>query len=84
MMQIVEIKDNPFWEHDVDEAIYDFEVAFDVKPHMYIGKNFLELFPTSFAFLNKSPADITMKTILTYKGIPCEYDPDISCVILKA
>lgn len=80
MTQIVEIKDNPFWEHDVDEAIDDFEVEFGVAPHMYIGKNFIEMITASTMFIyRKQPVNAIMK----YKGVPCEYNPNISCVILK-
>ena len=81
MTQIVEIKDNPFWEHDVDEAIYDFKAEFGVEPHMYIGKNFIEMVATRFEFIHREEP---VGTIMKYKGVPCEYDPDISCVILKA
>lgn len=82
MVQIVEIKDNPFWEYDVDKAIDDFEAEYGVEPHMCIGKNFIEMITASFmvAHLEEPPVDAIMK----YKGVPCEYNPNISCVILKA
>ena len=53
MTQIVEIKDNPFWEHDVDEAIDDFKAEFGVAPHMYIGKNFIEMVTTKFGIIHR-------------------------------
>ena len=81
MTQIVEIKDNPFWQHDVDEAIDDFEAEFGVASHMYIGKNFIEMVATSFEFIYQEKP---VGAIMRYKGVPCEYDPNISCVILKA
>lgn len=81
MTQIVEIKDNPFWEHDVDEAIDNFKAEFGVAPHMYIGKNFIEMVTTKFGFIHREEP---VGTIMKYKGTPCEYDSDISCVILKA
>lgn len=81
MTQIIEIKNNPFWEHDVDEAIDDFEAEFGVEPHMYIGKNFIEMVTAKFEFIHREEP---VGTIMKYKGTSCEYDPDISCVILKA
>ena len=85
MTQIVEIKDNSFWEYDVDKAIRDFEAEYGVEPNMIIGKNFIELATTSYNnWVNKIPIDKSKGIIAKYKGISCEYDPDISCVILKA
>ena len=84
MTQIVEIKDNPFWEHDVDKAIYDFEAEYGVKPHMIVGKNFIDLVITSYDWVNYKSIGYSNNRIAKYKGISCEYDPDISCVILKA
>lgn len=84
MTQIIEIKDNTFWEYDVNKAIRDFEVAYGVKPHMIIGRNFIELATTSYNLVNKMPIDKSKGIIAKYKGVSCEYEPDISCVILKA
>lgn len=81
MVQIVEIKDNPFWEYDVDKAIDDFEAGFGVEPHMCIGKNFIEMITASTMFIHREPP---VDAIMKYKGVSCEYNPDISCVILKA
>ena len=78
MTQIIEINNNTFWEYDVDKAIDNFEAAYGVKPHMIIGRNFIELITTSYT-LDKSEG-----IIAKYKGVSCEYDPDVSCVILKA
>ena len=47
MTQIIEIKNNTFWEYDVNKAIDDFEAVYGVKPHMIIGRNFIELFTAS-------------------------------------
>ena len=84
MTQIIEIKDNDFWEHDVDKAICDFEIKYGVEPNMIIGKNFIELATTSYNWVNETPIDKSKGIIAKYKGVSCEYDPDISCVILKA
>jgi hypothetical protein len=84
MTQIVEIKDNPFWEYDVNKAIYDFEAEYGVEPNMIIGKNFIELVAPSCTWVNEIPIDKPKSIIGIYKGVSCEYDPDISCVILKA
>jgi len=84
MIQIIEIKDNTFWEDDVDKAIYDFEAAYSVKPHMIIGRNFIELITASHNWINEIPIDKSKDTIIKYKGVLCVYDPDISCVILEA
>lgn len=84
MTQIVEIKDNSFWEHDVNKAIYDFEAEYGVEPHMIIGKNFIDLVITSYDWVNYKSIGNSNDRIAKYKGISCEYDPDISCVILKA
>ena len=84
MTQIIEIKDNTFWEYDIDKAIYDFEAEYGVEPNMIIGKNFIELAATLSNWVNKAPTDKSNGIIAKYKGVSCEYDPDISCVILKA
>ncbi len=85
MVQIIEIKDNPFWEHDVDEAIHDFEAEFGVEPHMFIGKNFIDLTTiNSYNWINYESISNSNYRMAKYKGISCEYDPDISCVILQA
>ena len=84
MTQIVEIKDNPFWERTLNEAINDFEAEFGVEPHMYIGRNFIELITTSYDLINEKPIDKSEGIVAKYKGVSCEYDSDISCVILKA
>lgn len=84
MTQIVEIKDNSSWEYDIDKAIYDFEAKYGVKPNMIIGKDFIELVTASYNWTNEIPIDKSEGIIAKYKGISCEYDPDISCVILKA
>ena len=52
MTQIVEIKDNSFWEHDVNKAIYDFEAAYGVTPHMIIFKKFIDFIIDSYNLLN--------------------------------
>jgi len=84
MTQIIEIKDNAFWEHDIDEAIYDFKTEYGVEPNMIVGRNFIELVIASYSWVNEIPKDKSEGIIAKYKGISCEYDPDISCVILKA
>lgn len=84
MTQIVEIKDNSFWEHNIDKAIYNFEAEYGVKPHMIIGKNFIELVTAPYIWNSEIPKDKSEGIIAKYKGISCEYDPDISCIILKA
>ena len=83
MTQIIEIENNTFWEDDVDKVIDDFEAAYGVKPHMIIGRNFVELITASYNCINEKPIDKSEGIIATYKGISCEYDPDVSCVILK-
>ena len=84
MTQIIEIKNNTFWEYDVNKAIDDFEAAYGVKPHMIIGRNFIELATVSCNWINEEPINKSEGIIAKYEGISCEYDPDISCVILKA
>lgn len=84
MTQIIEIKNNTFWEYDVNKAIDDFEAAYGVKPHMIIGRNFIELITASYNWINEKPIDKSEGIIAKYKGISCEYNPDMSCVILKA
>lgn len=84
MTQIIEIKNNPFWEYDVNKAIYDFEAEYGVKPHMIIGRNFIELITALYNWIDEKPINKSEGIIAKYKGISCEYDPDISCVILKA
>lgn len=85
MTQIVEIKNNPFWEQDVDNAIENFEATFGVKPHMYIGRNFVDAVMSSYDWIsNLKLIGNSNDEIAEYKGTPCEYDPVISCVILKA
>ena len=84
MTQIIEIKDNVFWEYDVDKAIYNFEAEYGVEPNMIIGKNFIELITASHDWINEIPIDKSKDIIAKYKGVSCEYDPNISCVILKA
>lgn len=84
MTQIIEIKNNSFWKYDIDQAIEHFEVVYGVKPHMIIGKDFIELITTSYDWINEKPIDKSEGVIAKYRGISCEYDPDISCVILKA
>ena len=84
MTQIIEIKDNPFWEHDIDKAIAEFECTYGITPHMYIGKTFIELVTIDYEFIKREPSDNSTGIIAIYKGIPCEYDPGIHCVILKA
>ena len=82
MTQIIEIKNNTFWEYDVNKAIDDFEAVYGVKPHMIIGRNFIELFTASDNWINE-PIDKSEGIIAKYEGISCEYDPDMSCIILK-
>ena len=84
MTQIIEIKDNVFWECDVDKAIHDFEAEYGVEPNMIIGKNFIELVTASYDWVNEIPIDKSKGIIAKYKGVSCEYNPNISCVILKA
>ena len=84
MTQIIEIKDNTFWKCDVDKAIRDFKTEYGVEPNMIIGKNFIELVATSYDLINEIPIDKSNGIIAKYKGVSCEYDSDISCVILKA
>ena len=84
MTQIIEIKNNTFWEYDVDKAIYDFEAEYGVEPHMIIGKNFIKLVTAPYNWNSEIPIGKSVGFIAKYKGISCEYDPDISCVILKA
>lgn len=83
MTQIIEIKDNDFWEYDVNKAICDFETEYGVEPNMIIGKNFIELVEASHTWVNEIPIDKPKGIIGKYEGVSCEYDPDISCVILK-
>lgn len=84
MIQIIKIKDNSFWEYDVDEAIYDFETKYSVEPTMIVGKNFIKLITASCGWVNEISIDKSEGIIAKYKGISCEYDPDISFVVLKA
>lgn len=83
MVQIVEIKDNPFWEYDINKAIGNFEAMYGVEPHMIIGSRFIEQITALCNLITKEPIDKSKGIIAKYKGISCEYDPNISCVILK-
>lgn len=84
MTQIIEIENNTFWEYDIDKAIDDFEAEYGVEPHMIVGKNFIKLVTTPYNWNSEIPIGKSEGIIAKYKGISCEYDPDISCVILKA
>lgn len=77
IIEVIDVK------NDVNKAIDDFEAACGVKPHMIIGRNLIKLFTASYNWINE-PIDKSEGIIAKYKGISCEYDPNISCVILKA
>lgn len=83
MTQIVEIKDNPFWEYDIEKAIDNFKSMYGVEPHMIIGNKFIEQVTALCNLITKEPIDKSKCIIAKYKGISCEYDPDISCAILE-
>lgn len=84
MTQILEIDtNNPWWKQDLDRAIVEFETDYEVKPHIIIGKNIMEALTKSVQFYYET-VDLSKGKIGLYQGTPCEYDSDISCVILKA
>ena len=84
MTQILEIDTNtPWWKQDLDRAIVNFEADYEVKPIIIIGKNVMEALMENVTFYSK-PIDLSEDISAVYQGTPCEYDPDISCVILKA
>lgn len=81
MTQILEIDTNtPWWKQDLDRAIAKFEDDYEVEPHIIIGKNIMEALMESVQFT----VDLSNSKIGLYQGTPYEYDPDLSCVILKA
>ena len=84
MTQILEIDiNNPWWKQDLDKAIVDFKIDYGVEPHLIIGKNVVETLMENVQFYSK-PVDLSKGKIGLYQGTSFEYDPDISCVILKA
>lgn len=85
MTQIVDINtENPWWRYDIERAVAKFEQEYGVKPHMIIGANVISAIQASVQWINeKVPAPVEGR-VAYYEGIPCEYDPDITCVILKA
>lgn len=84
MTQILEINTNsPWWKQDLDRAIVEFETDYGVTPHIIIGKNIMEALTESIQFYYET-IDLSKGKIGLYQGTPYEYDPDISCVILKA
>ena len=84
MTQILEININdPWWKQDLDRAIIEFKADYGVEPHLIIGKNVIEALMENVQFYSK-PIDLSEGIVGLYKGTSCEYDSDISCVILKA
>lgn len=79
----IEIENNTFWEHDINKAIDDFEATYGIQPHIIIGRNFIELIKASYGWINEESINKSEGEPATYCGIPCEYDPNIPCVILK-
>ena len=88
MIQILEIDTNtPWWKQDLNMAIEKFRNEYGIEPRMIIGKNIRD------ALINEFNEFIVFDNYLVegyegmvgeIQGTPCEYDPNISCVILKA
>ena len=84
MVQILKIDTSvPWWKQDLDRAIAEFKINYKVTPHIVIGKNVMEALTESVQFLYET-VDLSKGKLSIYQGTPFEYDPDISCVILKA
>lgn len=84
MTQILEIDTNtPWWKQDLNSAIEKFRNEYGVEPHMIIGKNIRDALTENVQFYSE-PINLSEGITGLYEGTPCEYDPDISCVILKA
>lgn len=91
MTQILEIDTtDPSWEWDLEKAIAKFHEDYGVEPHMIVGGNFADALMERITWIKKEDVYIRKEEefkpgkIAYYRGIPFEYDPDISCVILKA
>lgn len=85
MTQILEIDTNtPWWKQDLDRAIEKFRNEYGVEPHMIIGKDIRDALISEIIVFDKPLPKGYKGMVGEILGIPCEYDPDISCVILKA
>lgn len=85
MTQIVEIDTSvPWWKQDLDLAIEKFRNEYGVEPHMIIGKNVKDALISDIVVFDNSLPKEYNGMVGEIQGTPCEYDPDISCVILKA
>ena len=85
MTQILEIDTGvPWWKWDLDKAINEFKRDYGVEPHLIIGKNVMDALTEGVVFINSDKEFKPEGVVAMYQSIPFEYDPDISCVILKA
>ena len=85
MTQILEIDTNtPWWKQDLNRAIEKFRNEYGVEPHMIIGKDIRDALISEIIVFDKPLSKWYKANVGEILGIHCEYDPDISCVILKA
>lgn len=85
MTQILEIDtNNPWWKQDLDRAIEKFRNEYGVEPHMIIGKNVRDILINEFIVFDNPLPKGYKGAVGEIQGIPCDYDPNISCIILKA
>lgn len=85
MTQILEIDtNNSWWKQDLNRAIEKFRNEYGVEPHMIIGKNVRDALINEFIVFDNPLPKGYKGAVGKIQGIPCDYDPDISCIILKA
>ena len=77
MTQIIEVCDN--LELVLNKAIYEFRKEYEVNPHIIFGKKAVNLLAPSPDWMVTEEEG----RAYNYKGISCEYEPDLDCVILK-
>ena len=77
MTQIIEVCDN--LELVLNKAIYEFRKEYEVNQHIIFGKKAANLLVPSPDWMVTEEEG----TVHSYKGISCEYEPDLDCVILK-
>lgn len=78
MTQIIEVCEN--LELVLNKAIYEFRKEYEVNPHIIFGKKAFNLLAPSPDWIVTAEED---GLVHNYKGISCEYEPDLNCVILK-
>ena len=78
MTQIIEVCDN--LELALNKAIYEFRKEYEVNPHIIFGKKAADLLTPSPDWIVTAEEE---GRVHSYKGISCEYEPDLDCVMLK-